>query len=900
MNTVPNIKSVTDGNDDLPVRPNSVRWILLGGLILIVAITIGTAELVMTFRERALNSTERELGNTLMLLGRHFDQQLEAFQDIQKDIVDEARSHKDKSRDEYRKRISSEYIHQMLKEKEGGSQDAAGVNIFDADGNLINSSEQWPIPPINVSDREYFKNQRQNSSSGQASIELVQSRFFSGWVIVFARRISSSDGSFLGIVTRGISPAYFEGFFASLALGQESTISMVLRSGAMLARHPHMEPLFGKDFKAAPLQARLSRGSHGTLRITSPVDGQERLGSVRALTDYPVSIEATKTVAESLIDWRAQTKLLIVSALLLSIVIGVTLLLIAWQISRQHKRAQRRLALEKQRLDVAINNMTPGLLLFDASQRLIVCNKRYIEMFGLSPNIIKPGCTLQELLAHGKARRSVNGDLEEYCAMMEQGKASKALLETPDGRSIHTFYQPLPEGGWVATLEDVTERRRTEKRITHLAHYDALTDLPNRVLFRETLERELREIGPDKKIAVLYIDLDGFKGVNDTLGHSAGDDLLKSVANRLRECIEEPNFVARLGGDEFAVVQIDCGENDKITGLIAQILEAVRQPFPCVPSQILADASIGVAIAPEHGTEFNSLLKNADLAMYAAKADGRRTYRFFSPDMEAQVKARHWIESDLRQIILEGKFEQGGFEVYYQPLVDMRTSCIRGCEALLRWRHPERGSIPPADFIVVAEDTGLIRQLGEWVLMKACADATSWPGKIRVAVNVSPVQFRASSFPLTVAATLAKSGLSPSRLELEITEAVLIRDDEVTLSELHQIRSLGARIALDDFGTGYSSLSYLHRFPFDKIKIDRSFVTDIAEAEGSAAIVQAVVHIARSRNMTTTAEGVETDQQREVLQTLGCTEMQGYLFSPALPLAEVTTLLNSQLRHDAA
>jgi diguanylate cyclase (GGDEF)-like protein len=438
----------------------------------------------------------------------------------------------------------------------------------------------------------------------------------------------------------------------------------------------------------------------------------------------------------------------------------------------------------------------------------------------------------------------------------------------------------------VVTHEDVTERRRAEERIIHLAHYDALTDLPNRTLFHEQLKRELPHIAPDRQLAVLYIDIDEFKSINDSLGHMIGDELLKSVAASLLRCTRDSDFVARLGGDEFAIVQTGVKTADDVTELLGRIFEAIRAPYECLGHQVTTDASIGIALAPQDGSDLDQILKNADLAMYAAKAAGRRTYRFFESEMDAQVRARRILETDLRQAILDGRFE-----VYYQPCLGLQNNEITGCEALLRWRHPQRGMISPADFIPVAEETGLINQLGEWVLSTACREAATWPGNIRLAVNVSPVQFKSGTLALKVIAALAASGLAASRLELEITEAVLIRDDEAALAVLHQLRDIGVRIALDDFGTGYSSLSYLQRFPFDKIKIDRCFVTDIAEPEGSSCIVQAVVNIATERHMTTTAEGVETDQQRQLLRALGCSEMQGYLFSPPKPAADIRPLL---------
>jgi diguanylate cyclase (GGDEF)-like protein len=872
-------------------RGTPIRWLVVGGVLLIAAITIGTTIMAGNFRERALKNSERELENTVLLLARHFDQQLDDLEVVQKDLIAYIGTIGVTSSENFRLRMSGEDIHSMLKAKLSAVSYVGGINICDADGKLINGSAVWPPPDVSVADRPYFQTFKSDPRSPELLIEPVHSRITGVWTTVFARKVTGPNGEFLGVIGRGIEPANFEKFFASLALGDDALISMFHRDGTLLALYPHNDSMVGKNFSKGPFfQKVLSKDDHGTLRLTAPLDGQERLGAARQLSHFPIVVIATTTVTAALADWRQQIRFLIRVAGLFVLGIAGMLFLAVRKLSHQHRVSQQRLTLEKQRLDIAIDNMTQGLLLYDSSARLIVSNQRYIEMYALSPEVVKPGCSFRDLIEYRKKTGSLKGSVDDFCSTVLRnvalGKVTRSIVETADGRSIQIVNRPLLDGGWLTTHEDVTERRRSEERITHLAHYDALTDLPNRALFHEQLKLELARIASGQQLAVLYIDIDEFKSVNDSLGHLIGDELLKSVAISLRRCIEGTDFVARLGGDEFAIVQTAVTAPADVIGLVTRVLDAIREPYECLGHHVTTDASIGIALAPQHGADLDQILKNADLAMYAAKAAGRRTWRFFEPDMNARVKARRLLEMDLRRAITDGTFE-----VHYQPCVSLQDNKITGCEALLRWRHPERGMISPAEFIPIAEETGLINQLGEWALTTACAEATTWPDDIRLAVNVSPVQFRSGTLALKIVAALAASGLPPNRLELEITEAVLIRDDDDALAILHQLRALGVRIALDDFGTGYSSLSYLQRFPFDKIKIDRCFVTDIGEANGSSSIVQAVVNIAAARHMTTTAEGVETEQQMELLRALGCAEMQGYLFSPARPAAEIKQLL---------
>ncbi|MFO1108641.1 MAG: EAL domain-containing protein [Bradyrhizobium sp.] len=870
-------------------RGGPIRWLVVGGLLLIAAIAVGAAIVAGKSRERAIHNAAREMENTVQLLVHHFDQQLEDFEVVQKDLIDTVRASGITTADDYRRLMSTEAAHRMLASKMSALSYVGGVNVFDNEGRLINSSAAWPVPPVNVADRPYFKTFKSDPQAPPMLVESLRSRITGVWTTVIARKVTGANGEFIGAIGRGIESANFEKFFATLALGPSSAIAIHHRDGTLLARHPNIPVLIGQNFKRGPaVQQQVFEQAATTTRLTSPLDGKDRLISSRILAGYPMVVVASTTTEAALADWREQIAMLVAIAGASVLAIAALLFLVVRKLLQQHAQQQRRLTLEKQRLDTAVNNMTQGLLLFDSSQRLVICNKRYIEMYGLSEEVIKPGCSFREVVAHRKTTGSFTGDVDLYVARVLRDVAQRnvMVIETPDGRSIQLANEPLADGGWVVTHEDITERRRAEERITHLAHYDALTDLPNRALFREQIRLALPHATGERQLAVLYIDIDEFKSVNDSLGHLIGDELLKAVAQSLRGCVREGDFVARLGGDEFAIVQTSVAGPEDVEGLVARIYAAIRVPFDCLGHQLTTDASIGIALAPQDGSDIDQILKNADLAMYAAKAEGRRTHRYFEPVMDAQVRARRQLEIELRQAIAGSDFE-----VYYQPLLSLQHGTIRGCEALVRWRHPERGLISPAEFIPIAEDTGLINQLGEWVLATACLEAVKWPDHVRLAVNISPVQFKSGTLALRVMAALASSGLAASRLELEITEAVLIRDDDAALAILHQLREIGVRIALDDFGTGYSSLSYLKRFPFDKIKIDRCFITDLVEPDGSADIVRAVVEIAAERNMTTTAEGVETEEQLRILRKLGCSEMQGYLFSAPKPAEAIKEML---------
>jgi len=558
----------------------------------------------------------------------------------------------------------------------------------------------------------------------------------------------------------------------------------------------------------------------------------------------------------------------------------------------ERERAADALKEQHGRFDVALNNMAHGLCMFDENMRLIVSNKRYAEMFNLPPDFVRPGVSIREIIERSFAignyrHRDITAE-ELYNSYVASLSAGDLIVHRhlADGRIVKLTHERMAQGGWVAIYEDITERHRAEESIAHMARHDALTQLPNRVLLREKMAEGLARVESSaESMAVFYLDLDNFKGINDTLGHPIGDKLLGAIAERIRFAVREGDTVARLGGDEFAILQ--CAASPEAAAALARrLVEIISEPVEIDGQEINSGVSIGIALAPDDGHAADHLMKCADLALYRAKAEGRGTFRFFEPDMDARIQTRRALELDLRRALAAGEFT-----LAYQPQIHLASNELVAMEALLRWTSAERGSVPPCDFIPLAEEMGLIVPLGEWVLREACKEAARWPDPVKVAVNLSPVQFRNRGLVTTVTQALAAARLAPNRLELEITEAVLLQDDETIVSMLHQLRALGVRISMDDFGTGYSSLSYLRSFPFDKIKIDRSFIKDIDRNRDSAVIIRAIASLGTSLGIETTAEGIETVEQLDVVRRAGCTEMQGYLVSPPRPASEALDLI---------
>jgi diguanylate cyclase (GGDEF)-like protein len=591
----------------------------------------------------------------------------------------------------------------------------------------------------------------------------------------------------------------------------------------------------------------------------------------------------------------------VTSDLLLSASIVSSIMLAGLALFMLHRMITSMKQRSSAQLSAALEGMPQGLIMFDSDLRLIVCNAFYAAMYKLRAEHTRPGTSLRTILEYQVETGASPIDTDAFLRDMSVSSSKPALgaaeQHLRDGRIISVINAPLSTGGGVTIHMDVTEKRNAEKQIAFLAHHDPLTGLANRVQLREHIENRLRHVERGQSFALLCLDLDHFKDINDTLGHSVGDALLCAVSRRLSELVRDTDLISRTGGDEFSIVQSGTQQTIAAAAALAsRVVEALSVPFDLGEHHVVIGSSVGIAMAPDDGADADRLLRNADMALYRSKDDGRGKFHFFKSEMDDEAQARRTLELELRKAVRVGEFE-----VFYQPIVNLGDNRISGFEALLRWNHPTRGIVSPDAFIPLAEETGLIVAMGEWVIRQACVEARKWPSDLRIAVNVSPVQIRNKNLVAAVTSALAASGLSPDRLEIEITEAVMMYNDVATLEVLHRLRSLGVRISMDDFGTGYSSLSYLRSFPFDKIKIDRSFIRDLIEKPDTIAIIRAVTGLGQSFGMTTTAEGVETQVQLDQMRAEGCTEVQGYFYSKPMPAGEIAKLLSGfQERAQAA
>jgi diguanylate cyclase (GGDEF)-like protein len=789
-------------------------------------------------------------------------------------------------------------VQAMLRDRHAEDPSLDSVFIVGADGK-IGAADRAPL--VNIAElrgQDHLDSLRNASSDAVYVSTPFESTITGTWQLSLSKRVSASDGSFLGVVSGVVKLPSFDDVLEKVALGAHASVSIFQPDGSIIACFPQREIAFGANIANSDLYTRfISQKLDGVARQTSAVDGVDRMFAVAHSPNFPVVSVVAVAMNDVLADWLHQAEALAFGAAVIVLAIAFGTIRLAVYIERladaQAREAiQAQVAVQYKRFNNAMDNIVQGLAMYDRSNSLIACNKRYAEIYGLPVELTGPGVTRAQILAY-RGKHGFGKALSE--PLKEPDDSVLTTSKLSDGRIIAQRKKKLADGGWVSTHEDITVRHQAEEKVKEMARSDALTGLSNCTEFKQRLEQCLAETRRHvAKYAVLYLDLDHFKGVNDTLGHPLGDKLLREVAARIKAVTREGDTIARLGGDEFAIIQrISYVPRDAMR-LAERLIASIGKSYTIDGNDIEIGASIGISLAPDDGVDCDELIRNADMALYHAKTS-RGSYSFFKPSMDEQVRSRRKMENDLRTALAEEQFE-----LYFQPVVSVSDRRVKSFEALLRWKHPERGSVPPSEFIPVAEENSLIVPIGDWVLRVACREAAKWPAHIKVAVNVSAVQLKSPGILQSISEAIKAAGVEGSRLIVEVTESVMITDAEQAISTLHSIRDMGSVIAMDDFGTGYSSLSYLRRFPFDKIKIDQSFISELGQREDSAAIVRAATGLAKALGMEAVAEGVETEEQLAHVAVGGCSEAQGYLISRPMPAPEVFGFLGVEPQEAAS
>jgi diguanylate cyclase (GGDEF)-like protein len=803
-------------------------------------------------------------------------------------------------------------LHQLLTSPPFVSEIVTQFSIIDADGVLRATSLNDRPAPLDLSDRQHYRFHMGRTTDDLYISGPVVGRGSGRWLVPLTRRLVNADGAFAGIVLAAFKPEYFARFYKTVNLGPSGTISLIGLDGQVRAASGADgigRFRIGQDLTDTRLLKEVLTNLAGT--FLEPAAGSEpaRIVTYRRLRDQPLAV--TMSIARDEIYAAAHSDALrhsIVGAILTIMILIVSVRGARSQLrvrlaTAQAHRSELRARQKSEQLRLTLDNMSQGIFLVTKDNRIPVINRQAARLLDLPDEFLHAPPKYSEMVRYQEARGEYSSlplaagmTPLQYLVRRDPGGTYPTFERTrPNGVVLEVRTVPLPDGGFVRTLTDITHRRQAQEAAVRLASEDALTGLVNRQQFKEELAKcALRqqpspssfEQEEDGGFALLCLDLDWFKIVNETLGHWIGDGLLQAVAERLKTTVRANHVVARLGGDEFAVLLPRTRSTEQPETLAKRLAEALTAPYEVHGQHVRIGISIGIALAPHDGNDPELLLKAGEMALYAAKAAGRGTYRFFHKSMAEQLRVRRQLELDLRSAI-----DNDELALHYQPLINIADRTISGFEALMRWEHPFRGPVPPSEFIPIAEETGLITALGAWAIRKACEQAAGWPAGLRVAVNVSPMQFRSSNLVATVSEILRETGLGPDRLELEITETILMQESDSTVLTLHQLRDLGVRISMDDFGTGYSSLSYLRSFPLSKIKIDRAFVKDLGASEASDIIIRSVIDIAKTLKMATTAEGVETKDQLECLAELGCTEAQGYLLSRPVPVARVPDII---------
>jgi diguanylate cyclase (GGDEF)-like protein len=870
---------------------------LIGLCLIILTIVVATA-VVMDMRQRTEENYRREIADLGTVLAEQTARYIQAIDPILREVQSQSAGLGIRSPQQLHELLGTAEISASLKNR---LQNLAQVNaliIVDAYGRIANWSRDYPTSRINDSDRDFFRHFASQNDPGLFISAPTTSRVDGTATVFVARRLNGPDGKFLGLVAGALDVAYLNNFYRSISTRPGRSVTLLRADGLILTRYP--DPTSQVDSwmpKESPWY-QLAAGSGGSYVSSGFLGGLPALVSVHPLQSYPLVVDVSVKEGTELAMWRRQAWLLGFAG-----AAGVTgFILLFWFIALQFRRQEsqntalrnsERLTEEKSYLlETTLNHMDQGLMMIAADDTVAICNRRAMDLLDLPRELMARHPTWNDVLKYQwKTSEFTHADISLQ-GFIGRGALLEGPLvydrERPNGSFLEVRTTPLPNGRAVRTYTDITERKHAEQQIDFLAHHDALTGLPNRVLLNDRLSQALAQTRRSgKPVAALTLDLDRFKEINDTYGHDAGDRVLTQAADRLRGAVRATDTVARIGGDEFVVIQCDAQQPETSVELARRLIDALLLPFDIGSRLVSLSGSVGIAVFPGDGGAADDLLKNSDVALYRAKADGRGTFRLFEPEMDLEIRERQFIEQDLRDAIGTDQLQ-----LHFQSQVATDTKMIAGFEALVRWEHPVRGNIPPAVLIPIAEASRLILELDAWVLKAACVDAAKWSVPYRVAVNLSAAHFRQGNLPELVADVLRQTGLPAYRLEIEVTESLLIDSTGVALSALRTLKHMGVNIALDDFGTGFSSLSYLRLFPFDKIKIDKSFIQGLGEDPCALSIVDAILAMGRSLGMDVIAEGVETEQQLAILRRHRCFGVQGFLLGRPIPSEAVSQLID--------
>ncbi len=841
-------------------------------------------------RSAAIENAQRSNRDAARIVASQVEESIRAVDILADDVIARIPREAMTSLESLRAAIATPAFHGLLENRKDRMPDADVITIVGSDGMSIVTTRGWPTPWMNSSGGIHFQNVSQHPGPQLQVSTTIFSKVSGSGIVYFSRRIETPSGDFIGYVTTGMARGFYEKFNNSFAQIPGGFVRLIRNDGYVISGNADSEEsIVTKRIPATNEWHRLIRSGGGTTRVVGADSKIARYVAVQPLANYPISISVGVQEARILEQWWSQAVpramgQLVLAAFISGLIFFLYLLYIRSQESKiELARRSSELEASYKRLNLLLSNMTHGVTMFDENQRLLVISDRCFELYGIERDQIKPGMSWEEVRDITSKAGVLIGDnhtklMRTTASGKQIGQQTFVIQTTAHDRHIAVTRAMTNRGGWISVHEDVTERENSARRIERLARYDTLTGLANRALFIEQMT-DLFSRGDARPIFVLMLlDLDEFKAVNDSFGHPTGDQLLVSFAERLRAGAPD-DLIARVGGDEFVILRVlQEGDEHSIPHFIETLLASTRLPYGIEGHEIKVGLSIGAALATREVRTTEEILRQADFALYKAKQDGRNGFRIFNCDMESEIQSRRELARDLDAALVAGEIM-----VYFQPIVDAKTLDVRAMEALCRWRHPTRGFVPPNLFIPVAEEAGLIGALGQYVMASACRTAATWPKHVHLSVNVSPIQLARPDFMDMVKDALNSSGLAASRLEMEITESVLLDHHTHNRELLGQLHDLGIGISLDDFGTGYSSLSYLDRFAFDKIKIDRSFVMRLGDSSGISTIISAVSLISKAYNAQTTAEGVETYEQAQLLRVAGIDNFQGYLFGAPHP-----------------